>query len=160
MRRVATCLLALLSCAVVLPIHAQSPRQSPGLPLHSWLFGAWIGGLFPPPTTVGAEECLSQPVVIFTRDLVLRATLTDLTYTQREIDTVRATATGAEFRFLPPVEPANEGGTLFGQPGAAPVVGFGCETPNVLHVVRHGENEITFPHCPECPYPLIRCPAR
>ncbi len=156
MRRVATCLLVLLSCALALPTRAQSPV----LPPHSWLFGAWIGGLYPPPATVGAEECLSQPSVIFTRDVVMRATFTDLTYTQREIDTVRATATGAEFRFLAPVQPAAGSGPLFGQPGAAPVLGFGCETTDVLHVVRHGENEISFPRCRDFPYPLVRCPAR
>jgi hypothetical protein len=107
---------------------------------------------------LGAEECLAQPVVIFTRDVVLRSTFTDVTYTQRAIETVRATATGAEFRLVPPTQPAG-GGTLFGQPGGTPVVGFGCETPNVLHVQRHGENQISFPHCAEFPYPLIRCPA-
>ncbi len=156
MRRVALCLFALVSCAGALPTRAQSPV----LPPHSWLFGAWIGGLYPPPATVSAAQCLSQPVVIFTRDLVMRASFTDLTYTQREIDTVRATATGAEFRFLAPVQPAANGGTLFGPPSTVPVVGFGCETANLLHVQRHGENEITFPHCTDFPYPLIRCPAR
>ena len=156
MRRVAICLLVLLSCALAPSTRAQSPT----LPPHSWLFGAWIGGLYPPPATVGAEECLSQPTVIFTRDIVMRATLTELTFTQREIDTARATATGAEFRFLAPVQPAAEGGPLFGPPGGTPVVGFGCETANVLHVLRRSENEISFPHCSDYPYPLIRCPAR
>ena len=156
MRRVATCLFVLLSCAGTLPARAQAP----GLPPHSWLFGAWVGGLYPPPVTLGAEECLAQPMVIFTRDLVMRATITALTYTQRQIETVRATPTGAEFRFLAPVEPATAGGPLFGPPPSAPVVGFGCETANELHVQRHGENQITFPHCTDFPYPLIRCPAR
>jgi hypothetical protein len=27
-------------------------------------------------------------------------------------------------------------------------------------VQRRGENEISFPGCPEFPYPLVRCPAR
>jgi hypothetical protein len=156
MRRVAICLLALLSCVGAWPTRAQGPS----LPPHSWLFGAWIGGLYPPPTTVPAEQCLALPVVIFTRDVVMRATLTDLNYTQREIETARATPSGAEFRFLSPVKPAAEGGTLFGTPGTAPVVGFGCETPNVLHVQRHGEDQISFPRCSDFPYPLIRCPAR
>jgi hypothetical protein len=156
MRRVAIWLMFLLSCTLAVPIRAQSPA----LPPHSWLFGAWIGGLYPPPATVGAAECLSQPSVIFTRDVVMRATFTDLSYTQREIDTARATANGAEFRFLAPVKPAAEGGPLFGTPGAAPVVGFGCETADVLHVVRQSEDQITFPHCSDFPYPLIRCPAR
>ena len=156
MRRVVICLLALLSCAGALPTRAQAPE----LPPHSWLFGAWIGGMFPPPATLGAAACLAQPVVIFTRDLVMRATFTDVTYTQRQIETVRATSTGAEFRFVAPVRPAAESGTLFAQPGAAPVVGFGCESPNLLHVHRIGENQISFPRCTEFPYPLIRCPAR
>jgi hypothetical protein len=156
MRRVAICLLVLLSYALALPTQAQAPA----LPPHSWLFGSWIGGLYPPPATVPSEECLAQPTVIFTRDVVLRATLTDLNYTQRQIDTVRATATGAEFRFLAPVQPAADGGPLFGQSSATPVVGFGCETTNVLHVLRHSEDQISFPHCSDFPYPLIRCPAR
>src|SRR5208282_1129502 len=109
MRRVARCLLALLSCAGALPTRAQAPE----LPPHSWLFGAWVGGLYPPPVTLGAEECLAQPVVIFTRDVVMRATLTDVSYTQRPIETVRATATGAEFRLVAPVQPATGGGALF-----------------------------------------------
>ncbi len=145
---------AALCCAGAFPARAQNPA----LPPHAWLFGAWIGGLYPPPVTLGAEECLAQPVVIFTRDVVMRATITDVTYTQRPIETARATESGAEFRFSAPVEQAAAGGTLFGTPGAAPVVGFGCETPDVLHVVRHGENQISFPHCSEFPYPLIRCP--
>jgi hypothetical protein len=97
-------------------------------------------------------------VVIFTRDLVMRGTFTSVTYTQREIETVRATATGAEFRFVAPVQPVAESGNLFPQPGAAPVVGFGCDSPNLLHVHRISENEISFPHCTDFPYPLIRCP--
>ncbi len=156
MRRVATCLLALLSCAGALPTRAQAPV----LPPHSWLFGAWIGGLYPPPVTRGAEACLAQPVVIFTRDLVMRAVITDVTYVQRVVERARATATGAEFRFVAPVEPTAGGGTLFGSPRATPAVGFGCETADVLHVQRHGENQISFPHCADFPYPLIRCPAR
>jgi hypothetical protein len=155
MRRAAICLLVLLSCAGTCPSNAQGP----GLPPHAWLFGSWVGGLYPPPVTLSAEECLAQPVVIFTRDVVLRSTFTDVSYTQRAIETVRATASGAEFRLVPPTPQASEGGTLFPQPGTTQVVGFGCETPNVLHVQRHGENQISFPHCTEFPYPLIRCPA-
>ena len=156
MRRVAICLLVLLSCAGALPTRAQAPE----LPPHSWLFGAWVGGMYPPPVTLGAAECLAQPVVIFTRDLVMRATVTDVLLAQREIETARATPTGAEFRFVTPVRPAADGGTLFAAPGATPPVGFGCETPNVLHVHRISENQISFPHCTEFPYPLIRCQAR
>jgi hypothetical protein len=52
------------------------------------------------------------------------------------------------------------GGTLFSPTGATQVTGFGCTTPNELHVLRQGENQISFPHCTDFPYPLIRCPAR
>src|ERR1700728_4602574 len=114
MRRAALCLLTLMACAGALPTRAQAPAMPP----HAWLFGAWIGGLYPPPVTLGAEECLAQPVVIFTRDVVMRATMTDVTFTQRPIETARATATGAEFRFVTPVQPATSGSALFGSPGA------------------------------------------
>jgi hypothetical protein len=154
MRFVVMSLVALLSCSGAFPARAQTPE----LPPHSWLFGAWIGGMFPPPSVISPAACQAQPVVIFTRDLVLRGTFTSVTYTQREIETVRATATGAEFRFVAPVQPVAESGNLFPQPGAAPVVGFGCDSPNLLHVHRISENEISFPHCTDFPYPLIRCP--
>jgi len=39
-------------------------------------------------------------------------------------------------------------------------VGFGCPSPDVLHVQRRGENEISFPGCNDFPYPLVRCSAR
>lgn len=138
-------LLAALLCAVALPVRAQAPA-----PPHAWLFGTWVGGLYPLPVALGAQECLAQPVVIFTRDLVLRASLTAEGFAQRRIDTVRATATGAEFRFFPSPDSAS--------PGAA--TGFGCESADVLHVHRVGENEISFPHCADFPYPLVRCPNR
>jgi hypothetical protein len=156
MRRIAFYCLVLLAATGVLP--AQAPAQE--LPPHAWLFGAWVGGLYPAPVTLGAEQCLAQPVVIFTRDLAMRATLTNVTMVQREIETVRATATGAEFRFEAPLQPPAEAGSLFGSPENTALVGFGCESTDVLHVQRQGENQISFPHCPEFPYPLIRCPAR
>ncbi len=156
MRLVVMCLLALLSFSGAFPTRARAQE----LPPHSWLFGAWIGGMFPPPAVIGAAACQAMPVVIFTRDLVMRSTLTSVTLTQREIETVRATATGAEFRFLSPPQPAAAASNdnLFPQPGATPEVGFGCESPNLLHVHRIGENQISFPHCSDFPYPLIRCP--
>ncbi len=157
MRLVVMCLLALLSCSRAVPVWAQAPE----LPPHSWLFGAWIGGMFPPPSVISAAACQAQPVVIFTRDLVMRSTFTSVTLTQREIETVRATATGAEFRFVSRPQPAAAAApndNLFPQQGATPEVGFGCESPNLLHVHRIGENQISFPHCSDFPYPLIRCP--
>jgi hypothetical protein len=148
-------LLALLLAAIALPAQAQSPA----LPAHSWLFGTWIGGLYPPPVTLSAQECLAQPVVIFTRDLVLRATFTSDTYTQRRVETVRVIPTGAEFRLVEPLASTPAGNALFGDEAPAPLIGFGCETANILHVKRITETEISFPHCSDFPYPLIRCPS-
>lgn len=139
-------LLTVLICAIALPVCAAPAPEPP----HAWLFGTWIGGLYPLPVTLGAEQCLSQPVVIFTRDMVLRASLLDEGFAQRRIDTVRATATGAEFRFYAASGPATTG---------APT-GFGCENADVLHVRRINENEISFPRCVDFPYPLVRCPNR
>ena len=135
-------------------------RAQGNLPPHAWLFGAWTGGLFPPPSTVSAQECLSMPVVIFTRDLVLRAVITDQYYTQRLVETARVTAEGAEFRFASAMPTAPPG--PFGlSSGANPTpVGFGCPSPDVLRVQRLTANEIKFPGCTDFPYPLVRCPAR
>src|SRR5580692_8708798 len=75
MRRTA---LALLATLPLLPAtgHAQS-----GAP-HSWLFGEWTGGLFPAPANLTAQACLGQPTVIFTRDVVIRGSLTEVNFTQ------------------------------------------------------------------------------
>ena len=156
MRRIA-CILAIL--AFVSPAHAQVQTQS-NQPPQSWLFGAWTGGLFPPPSVLSAQECLAMPVVIFTRDIVMRAVVTDQFYGQRLVETARSTAEGVEFRFTPapvtaPESPFNP------SPNVSPgVVGFGCISPDILRVQRHSENEITFPECKDFPYPLLRCPAR
>jgi len=152
----------LLSLAVTLPDAALSPARPQAAPQpHAWLFGAWTGGLFPAPSGLTAETCLAQPVVIFTRDLVLRATLTDPTYTQRVIATVRATSSGFEFRFDPGASSATAAaGGVLGLAGPAQEAGFGCEGPDVLHVQRRGANEIEFPGCADFPSPLVRCPGR
>jgi hypothetical protein len=153
-------LIALIVAAFVLALGAASPARAQGSqPPHSWLFGAWIGGLFPPPSTIGAQECLAQPVVIFTRDIVMRATIVDQLYTQRLVETARTTANGVEFRFSRSMQVAQAGPFGLSQAGGGEV-GFSCEDPDLLHVQRRGENEISFPHCPEFPYPLVRCPAR
>ena len=129
---------------------AQAPQ-----PPHAFLFGTWTGGLFPVPsgTVLPAQACLSQPVVIFSREVVMRATLTSQFLVQREIETVRASPSGVEFRLgtidVPP---------LLG--GAPPQQGFGCDSPDVLHVQRRGENEIAFPGCADFPNPLVRCQTR
>ena len=40
-----------------------------------------------------------MPVVIFTRDIVMRAVITDQYYAQRLVETARVTPEGVEFRF-------------------------------------------------------------
>ncbi len=149
----------LIATLAVIALLATSPAgaQTATAP-HVWLFGAWTGGLFPPPSALSAHECLAQPVVIFTRDIVMRATLTDQLYTQRLVETARSTGSGVEFRFARSLPIAAS--SPFGQQQNQAETGFGCENPDVLHVQRRGENEISFPGCPEFPYPLVRCPAR
>jgi hypothetical protein len=153
MRRTAFLLLASLL------LLSPTPPRAQGGPPHAWLFGAWTGGLFPAPSSLTAQECLAQPTVIFTRDIVMRATLTQATYAERLVETARTTAAGTEFRFQSPLVPAGTGNDLMGLSGGGGV-GFGCESPDLLHVQRHGENEIVFPGCSEFPYPLVRCPGR
>jgi len=159
MRRFAAVLIAVF-CLLGGPLHAGAQQQAqqggPALPPHAWLFGSWTGGIFPPPSSLPGPLCLSNPTFIVTRDVVLRAVVTDLTFAQREIETVRSGPTGAEFKFV-----AN--GTVpsaLGLGGQSGDVGFGCESADVLHVVKRGENEIMFPGCADFPYPLIRCSSR
>ena len=150
--------IALLTALLLLALPAAA-QQSPAPP-HAWLFGAWTGGLFPAPVTLSARECLAQPSVIFTRDTVMREQLTTPAYVQRLVETVRATPSGFEFRFVAAPAPRPAASGLFGLTPDAADAGFGCRDPNALQVRRHGENEISFPNCPGFPYPLIRCPAR
>ncbi len=129
-----------------------------GGPPHAFLFGSWTGGLFPVPAgSLTAASCLASPTVVFTRDLVLRATLTDPVYLQRQDETVRTSPRGAEFRFI-----SQGGGAAASTLGIEPAgsTGFGCEDPDVLHVERRSENEISFPGCADFPNPLVRCPSR
>ncbi len=153
MRRFAVPLACLLSFAM--PSATPAVAQGANLPPHAWLFGTWSGGIFPVPSGMSDQACLSQPVVIFTRDLVLRATITDQALTQREVETARTSSQGAEFRF------AAAAGTssLFGT-DSSPAIGFGCESPDELHVQRRGDNEIAFPGCADFPNPLVRCHMR
>ena len=155
MRRIA-CLIVTMALAAL----STAPARAQGnLPPHAWLFGAWIGGIFPPPSTLSAQECLAMPVVIFTRDIVMRAVITDQIYTQRLVETARVTAEGVEFRLTRP--PAVASGPFSLSPGGGiNDVGFGCISPDILRVQRHTENEISFPGCTDFPYPLVRCPAR
>ncbi|HTW26933.1 MAG TPA: hypothetical protein VME92_07390 [Acetobacteraceae bacterium] len=152
---------SILAAALMLLAAGAGPAAAQtGTPPHAWLFGEWTGGMFPVPAGgVTADVCLAQPVVIFTRDVVLRATLTELLFAQREVETVRATPDGAEFRFRPASSPL-PGGTMLGIAPPPRAVGFGCESPDVLHVQRRGPNEIVFPGCAEFPNPLVRCTPR
>jgi hypothetical protein len=155
MRRLDACLLA----ATLLATSSLTASAQQGQPPHAWLFGTWTGGLFPATSSMTAQACLATPVVIFTRDVVLRATLTEATYEQRVVETARTDPNGTEFRFAPA---ANEApiNPLLGVPDATQNRGFGCEDPNVLHVHRRGDNEISFPGCADFPNPLVRCPTR
>lgn len=153
-RMAAGLLLATLLTAPAIPGSAQQSQ-----PPHAWLFGSWTGGLFPVPGNLTAQACLAAPVVIFTRDIVLRATLTDVTFTQRVIETARTNPNETEFRFSP-ANSGQAGNALLGVTAGPTAAGFGCESPDVLHVQRRSDNEITFPGCAEFPNPLVRCPAR
>ena len=162
-------LAGLLVTAFVLPAQAAGPARSnpapartavdPGLPPHAWLFGTWSGGMFPAPSDMSAERCLSLPVVIFTRDVVLRAVLTDQLYSQRLIETARGAPNGVEFRFVAGETAPPASGMLGLAPPPAPL-GFGCPDPNSLPVQRRSDNEIMFPGCTDFPYPLVRCSTR
>ncbi len=145
----------LLAAALVAAPPSDHSQAQSNLP-QAFLLGSWTGGLFPAPAVLSAEQCLLQPTVIFTRDVVLRATLTDEFYIQRLIQTARGTGNGVDFRFSgttplasAPVSPL----------GGTSTTGFGCEDPNVLHVQRVSPNQIRFPGCSDFPFPLIRCPA-
>jgi hypothetical protein len=156
MRRTACQILTLALAA----LHAGPAVAQANLTPHAWLFGSWTGGVFPPPSTISAQECLAMPVVIFTRDIVMRAIITDTLYAQRLVAFARATGEGVEFTFSPAPETASPG--PFGLPSgnSANAAGFGCSNPDILRVQRRGENEISFPGCADFPYPLVRCPAR
>ncbi len=154
MGRTATLITAALALAV--PFASPRAQVQPAAPPHAFLFGAWTGGLFPPPSSLSAQGCLAQPTVIFTRDVVLRATLTDVLYVQRAIETARGTGDGIDIRFVAQAEaPASPGGLGMG----AAIAGFGCPEASVLHVQRVSANEISFPGCRDFPFPLVRCPA-
>ena len=105
--------------------------------------------------TRSSPRCTGQPIVIFARDVVLRASPFDVTYRQRVVETVSAAPDALEFRFLPAAPQATPFGTR-----VPPDSGFGCPGgPNALRVERRGENEIVFPNCAEFPLPLRRCGA-
>jgi hypothetical protein len=134
------------------PTHSQPSSRPP----QAFLLGAWTGGLFPAPSALSAEQCLAQPTVIFTRDVVMRATLTDAFYVQRLIETARGTGNGVDFQFSPSAAPAAAPGLPGFTGGGA--TGFGCDSIDVLHVQRVTANQIRFPGCSDFPFPLVRCP--
>ncbi|WP_236571761.1 hypothetical protein [Rhodovarius lipocyclicus] len=130
-------------------IQADAQRAAPP---HEWIFGSWIGGQFPPGDGA-SQECFGAATVIFTRDVVLRASALDVAYRQRVIETVALIPDGLEFRFAP-AGPA--GGVLSSR--VPPDIGFSCDgNPNLLRVQRRGPNEIAFPGCIEFPSILRRC---
>jgi hypothetical protein len=138
--------------AASLPLSATAQRQ---VPPHAFLFGAWTGGLFPAVDASG-PACLAQPSVIFTADVVMRASLTDVAYRQRLVETVSVQGNRFEFRLLPAAP-------VLGALGARvpPDAGFGCPGgANVLRVERRGEDQIVFPDCAEFVSPLLRCASR
>ena len=141
MRHLTRWLAGALALLVAHPLAAQAPAPPP---LAS-LVGAWAGGIVPPPVTLSAQECLAEPSVIFTGDVVMRIELNDPAYSQRVITGARATEGGMEL-------------VLGASPAMRPA-SFGCADPNVLNVQRQGDNQISFPQCREFPYPLIRCAA-
>jgi hypothetical protein len=141
MRRVATAAIVLTLAMAGL---AVAPAQA--APPSSGLFGAWIGGIYPPPVTLNAQECLAQPMVIFTNGVVMRAIMTSPAYAQRLIDNAVTTANGYQVQLIPRQSAAD--------------ATFGCPNPNVLPVQWRGDNEITFPGCTDFPFPLIRCVTR
>lgn len=141
----------MLVAAMALALGGSGAAQQ-GDPPHAWVFGSWTGGIFPPTDTSG-PRCTAQPTVIFTRDVVMRASAFDVPYRQRLIETVAAEPNALEFRFVP--TPAQSG--PFGA-RMAPDIGFGCPGgPNALRIERIGPDEIIFPNCSEFPSPLKRC---
>jgi hypothetical protein len=141
----------MLVAATMLALGGSGAAQQ-GEPPHAWVFGSWTGGIYPPGETEG-PRCTGQPTVIFTRDVVLRASTLEVPYRQRLVETVAAEPQALEFRFVP----AQPQSTPFGM-RLPPDSGFGCPGgSNALRVERRGPNEIVFPNCAEFPSPLRRC---
>lgn len=124
----------LLVLATTVPTRAQQPP-------HAFLFGAWAGGLYPVLNTQVEQACRSDPTFTVQGDVVRRVALASGAVEQRVIATVRPVPNGVDITFAP-------------QAGTA---GFGCETPDILHVRRAGADEISFPGCADYPEPLVKC---
>jgi hypothetical protein len=146
-------LILTLASPLAAPFVARA-QQRQGPP-HEWVFGSWTGGQFPP-NDWDSPACFGSPTVIFTRDVVMRATALDTAYRQRTIETVALQPNGLEFRFTPMAPMQGPLG-----PRMIPEIGFGCGgNPNMLRVERRGPDEIVFPDCNEFPSPLHRCIGR
>lgn len=140
--------LGALAAPAVAALAAPRVARAQFGPPHAWTFGTWVGGIFPAVDTEGAV-CFGSPVIVFTRDVVLRVMSLEATYRQRLIETVSQTPGGLEFRFVPVPVP---GGRV------VPELGFGCDgNPNLLRVERRGPDEILLPGCTDFPATLRRC---
>ena len=141
----------ILMAALLLPLAAAEAQNQPQAAPHAWLWGTWTGGVYPPTDTEG-PACFGQPVLIFTRDVIMRISPIDVAYRQRLVETVAGGPDGVEFRLAP-------AGASIGPLGGMlpPDSAFGCANPNNLRVERRGPNEIVFPNCAEFPSPLRRC---
>lgn len=123
-----------------------TPALAQSAPPHEWLFGSWTGGIFPAIDTEG-PACFGTPVLIFTRDVVLRAASLDVIYRQRLIETVVPTPEGLMIRLLP--APGGRAGSE---------MGFGCgDDPDLLRIARIDADEIELPDCLDFPARLRRC---
>ncbi len=150
MRRAILVLAAALGLAGSAGFQQAGAQQ--GDPPHAWVFGSWTGGIFPAGETSG-PRCTGQPSVIFTRDVVMRSSMFDVSYRQRLIETVATGPDVLEFRLVPvPTQSSALGSRVPSD------IGFGCPSgPNGLRVERRGPDEIVFPNCSEFPSPLVRC---
>lgn len=132
---------ALLSILLPVVPAAMQPAQAQQPPPHAFLFGSWAGGLYPVLSTQVEQACRSDLTLRVQGDIVSRVSLLTGAVEQRVVATVRPVPGGVDITFAP-------------QRGAA---GFGCETPDVLHVHRVGPDEVTFPGCTDYPEPLVKC---
>ncbi|WP_207541098.1 hypothetical protein [Sabulicella rubraurantiaca] len=135
----------LLPALLATPALLSARAQDRPLPPHGFLFGSWTGGIFPAIETQGSV-CFGAVTMIVTADVVMRASSLDVAFRQRLVETVALAPNGVEIRLAP-------------IPGRAPPeAGFGCDgNPDLLRVVRRGEDEVVLQGCNEFPFPLRRC---
>ena len=104
------------------------------------MFGSWAGGLYPVGSTQVEQACRAGPSLVVRGDGMRRYPLVGAPE-DRVVATVRPVQGGVDITFAP----------------LAGAAGFGCESPDVLHVHRNGPDEITFPGCAAYPEPLVKC---